>query len=63
MAKPILIVRFPEKGSAHFSDADIDRAKAEFKKEFTDYHVLLLFVDGVQVEIITEHNQPQGLSV
>jgi hypothetical protein len=61
MAKPILIVRIPEK-----IRLDVEKLQSIYgiiKNNCQDYNVLVFNDDGIEAEIITEHNQPQGLSV
>jgi hypothetical protein len=62
MAKPILIVRCPTINDPKTGDS----YEAELRKAMPDYNVALIWgrlADTVTFEIITEHNQPQGLSV
>jgi hypothetical protein len=63
MAKPILIIRMP---AGHDTET-VDQTDEYATGKCLDYNVIVVQDDRdleyVQFEIITEHNQPQGLSV
>ena len=60
MAKPILIVRVP---CAKIDNLETyEEFRYRVKESCPDYNVLV-FIDDIKAEIITERNQPQGLSV
>jgi hypothetical protein len=61
MAKPILIVRIP----LDFKPSLIDSINEYVSRKCPDYNVLVIEsrIKDTEISIITEHNQPQGLSV
>jgi hypothetical protein len=62
MAKPILIVRLP----VELCNTAANDYNKELKESCPDYNVIFVYGKDAEMgtfEIITEHNQPQGLSV
>jgi hypothetical protein len=60
MAKPILLMKIP---LDLYSVKELDDLEELYLEKFPDYNVIVTDVSELSVEIITEHNQPQGLSV
>lgn len=60
MAKPILIVRLPEP----YTHDSLDQANEYVTRKCPDYNVLVIHDDckSVTFQILTEHNQPEGLA-
>lgn len=58
MAKPILLIRIPKGTNIIFEDKFEDY----YQSRFPDYNVIVTDVMELEVSIITEHNQPQGLA-